>query len=104
METDTTIDQRPPKTVSPMDTKQPRRQRPEVPFRVLIIGRANAGKTSILQRVCETTESPTIYRRQEGSEVETVRGSIICLEPDLTADQVTLDPTMEVSDNTSVSL
>ncbi|KAI9429323.1 hypothetical protein H4582DRAFT_2151539, partial [Lactarius indigo] len=31
-------------------------------FRVLIIGRANAGKTSILQRICETTESPVIYR------------------------------------------
>ena len=39
---------------------------PKVPdnvkFRVLIIGRANAGKTSILQRVCDTTESPLIYR------------------------------------------
>ena len=35
---------------------------PEIRFRVLVIGRANAGKTSILQRVCETTESPTIYR------------------------------------------
>ena len=107
METDTTIDQRPPKTVSPMDTKQPRRQRPEVPFRVLIIGRANAGKTSILQRVCETTESPMIYRRREGSEskeTEMVCGSIICVEPYLTAYQVTLDPTMEVSDNTSVPL
>ena len=32
-----------------------------VKFRVLIIGRANAGKTSILQRVCDTTESE-IYR------------------------------------------
>jgi len=32
-----------------------------VKFRVLIIGRANAGKTSILQRVCDTTESPVIY-------------------------------------------
>jgi GTP-binding protein EngB required for normal cell division len=45
---------------------------PEVPngqFRVLIIGRANAGKTSILQRVCDTTESPEIYRRgPEGRE------------------------------------
>ena len=88
-----------------MDTKQPRRQVPEVQFRVLIIGRANAGKTSILQRVCETTESAIIYRRQEGSELgEMVCGSIICLEPDLTAEQVTLDPTMEVSDNTSLSL
>ena len=31
-------------------------------FRVLVLGRANAGKTTILQRVCETTESPKIYR------------------------------------------
>jgi GTPase SAR1 family protein len=43
-----------------MDT-EPRRQVPDVPFRVLIIGRANAGKTSILQKVCETTGSPIIY-------------------------------------------
>ena len=35
---------------------------PNVQFRVLIVGRANAGKTSILQRVCDTTESPEIYR------------------------------------------
>ena len=30
-------------------------------FRVLIIGRANAGKTTILQRVCNTTEQPKIF-------------------------------------------
>ena len=30
-------------------------------FRVLIIGRANAGKTTILQRVCNTTEQPRIF-------------------------------------------
>ncbi|KAH9021780.1 hypothetical protein EDB85DRAFT_402734 [Lactarius pseudohatsudake] len=42
-----------------------RREIPEVQFRVLIIGRANAGKTSILQRICETTESPVIYRGRE---------------------------------------
>ncbi|KAH9169810.1 hypothetical protein EDB89DRAFT_1854135 [Lactarius sanguifluus] len=41
-----------------MNSQQPRRRIPEVQFRVLIIGRANAGKTSILQRICETTESP----------------------------------------------
>ncbi|KAH8995784.1 hypothetical protein EDB86DRAFT_2804379 [Lactarius hatsudake] len=35
---------------------------PTVRFRVLIIGRANAGKTTILQRVCDTTGSPIIYR------------------------------------------
>ncbi|KAH9166176.1 hypothetical protein EDB89DRAFT_1857670 [Lactarius sanguifluus] len=48
-----------------MNTQQPRRRIPEVQFRVLIIGRANAGKTSILQRICETTESPVIYRGEE---------------------------------------
>ncbi|KAI5991165.1 GTP-binding protein [Pisolithus albus] len=30
-------------------------------FRVLIIGRANAGKTTILQRVCNTVEKPEIF-------------------------------------------
>ncbi|KAI9432349.1 hypothetical protein H4582DRAFT_1108027 [Lactarius indigo] len=44
---------------------QYRRQIPTVQFRVLIIGRANAGKTSILQRICDTTESPAIYRGSE---------------------------------------
>ncbi|KAH8984501.1 hypothetical protein EDB86DRAFT_2810763 [Lactarius hatsudake] len=48
-----------------MDTQQPHRRIPEFSFRVLIIGRANAGKTSILQRICETTESPRIYRGHE---------------------------------------
>ena len=48
-----------------MDTQQTRRRIPEIRFRVLIVGRANAGKTSILQRVCETTESPIIYRGDE---------------------------------------
>jgi len=30
-------------------------------FRILIIGRANAGKTTVLQRICNTTENPVIY-------------------------------------------
>ncbi|KAI6103978.1 GTP-binding protein [Pisolithus croceorrhizus] len=30
-------------------------------FRILIIGRANAGKTTILQRLCNTTDQPEIY-------------------------------------------
>ncbi|KAG1801264.1 GTP-binding protein [Suillus variegatus] len=30
-------------------------------FRILVIGRANAGKTTILQRVCNTRDNPKIY-------------------------------------------
>ena len=45
-------------------------------FRVLIIGRANAGKTTILQRLCNTTEQPKIYNR-EGHEVFDVLDIII---------------------------
>ena len=30
-------------------------------FRILVIGRGNAGKTTLLQRVCNTTEDPCIY-------------------------------------------
>ncbi|KIM30905.1 hypothetical protein M408DRAFT_65389 [Serendipita vermifera MAFF 305830] len=32
-------------------------------FRILIIGRANAGKTTVLKRVCDTTEEPEVYNR-----------------------------------------
>ena len=52
----------PNNSFAPMDTQQPPRRVLKIKFRVLIIGRANAGKTSILQRVCETTESPVIFR------------------------------------------
>ena len=45
-----------------MDTQQVPLRLSNIQFRVLIIGRANAGKTSILQRVCGTTESPIIHR------------------------------------------
>ena len=30
-------------------------------FRILVIGRVNAGKTTLLKRVCNTTEDPSIY-------------------------------------------
>ncbi|KAJ8580284.1 hypothetical protein M405DRAFT_753439 [Rhizopogon salebrosus TDB-379] len=30
-------------------------------FRILIVGRANAGKTTLLQKVCNTTEKPEIF-------------------------------------------
>ncbi|KAG1900301.1 uncharacterized protein F5891DRAFT_309359 [Suillus fuscotomentosus] len=39
-------------------------------FRVLIVGRANAGKTTILQKVCNTTDQPEIYDT-EGNKIDT---------------------------------
>ena len=83
-----------------MSSEQTHRRIPKIQFRVLVIGRANAGKTTILQRVCETTESPTIYRRGENG--EKVRGPNFVCESELIADQVKLDqldPSMSVSDN-----
>ena len=50
-------------------------------FRVLIIGRANAGKTTILKRVCDTTEEPEIYN-VEGEKVshnETIKEDLSIL-------------------------
>jgi hypothetical protein len=45
-------------------------------FRILIIGRANAGKTTILQKVCNTQENPEIYN-SAGNQVQSImlRGS-----------------------------
>ena len=61
-------------TSAVMDTAETRiRLQNLLRFRVLVIGRANAGKTTILQRVCETTESPTIYRGNKE-----VRGARLC--------------------------
>ena len=69
-----------------MSTERTHRRIPNIQFRVLVIGRANAGKTSILQRVCDTTESPTIYRRgEDGKKEEVCDLSFVC-ESDLTAD------------------
>ena len=62
-------------TTAAMDNAETRRRLQSImQFRVLVIGRANAGKTSILQRVCETTESPTVYRGNRE-----VRGPSFCL-------------------------
>ncbi|KAH9054854.1 hypothetical protein EDB87DRAFT_1580223 [Lactarius vividus] len=76
-------------TFSNNDIQQHRRQIPEVQFRVLIIGRANAGKTSILQRICETTESPVIY--QGGEEVR--------LDPSMNRGEHTIDDELVFSNN-----
>ncbi|KAG2037865.1 hypothetical protein BDR03DRAFT_863065 [Suillus americanus] len=43
-------------------------------FRILIVGRANAGKTTILQRVCKTRENPEIYN-SAGEKVRFQRGA-----------------------------
>ena len=63
-----------PDSVTLMGANQSRRRIPKVQFRVLIIGRANAGKTTILQRVCDTTESPTIYRTRGDEREEVCHG------------------------------
>jgi septin family protein len=34
-------------------------------FRILVIGRANAGKTTLLKRVCNTTKDPRIYNEEK---------------------------------------
>ena len=62
-----------------MDTEEPRPQIPEIRSRVLIIGRESAGKTSILQRICGTTESPIIHKSKGGHNRE-VRGQPFCLQ------------------------
>lgn len=56
---------------------------PDVKFRVLIVGRANAGKTTILQRVCETTESPKIYKVSDGAREEVGANCLVPTVSDL---------------------
>ncbi|KAG1778243.1 hypothetical protein EV702DRAFT_968225, partial [Suillus placidus] len=58
-------------------------------FRVLIIGRANAGKTTILQKVCNTTEDPEIYDT-EGKKIDAavVKSSIKRGNHDITNEMV----------------
>ncbi|KAH9059282.1 hypothetical protein EDB87DRAFT_1622016 [Lactarius vividus] len=76
-----------------MNTQQPPRRIPEIKFRVLIIGRANSGKTSILQRVCDTTDSPIIYRRR-GLERE-----MVTLDPSMTRGEHAIDDELVFSNN-----
>ncbi|KAG6860185.1 hypothetical protein C0991_012195, partial [Blastosporella zonata] len=46
-------------------------------FRILVIGRANAGKTTLLKRVCNTTDDPCIYDdKGENLLTETVKRGI----------------------------
>lgn len=82
--------------MAPTDSQQlePRRRVPKIQFRVLTKGRADAGKTAILQKVRETTESPIIYQGDE--ELRSNPARFAC-ESDLTADQVKLEPSMGAS-------
>ena len=71
---------------------------PSIVFRVLIVGRANAGKTTILQRVCETTESPKIFRVSGGRREEVgACYSVLASAIVLSFCQVHLDPNTEVN-------
>ena len=46
------------------DTTRDQRIRKKIPrCRILIMGRANAGKSTILQRVCKTMEAPEVIDR-----------------------------------------
>ena len=46
----------------PLSARQMRKLRKKFTrFRILVIGRANAGKTTILQKLCNATGEPTIF-------------------------------------------
>ncbi|OAX34850.1 hypothetical protein K503DRAFT_774089 [Rhizopogon vinicolor AM-OR11-026] len=46
-------------------------------FRILVVGRANAGKTTLLQRVCNTTKKPEIFNsRGEKIDATVVQSSL----------------------------
>ncbi|KIO05028.1 hypothetical protein M404DRAFT_1000117 [Pisolithus tinctorius Marx 270] len=60
-----------------LDPAEAKKQIDRIPrFRVLVMGRANAGKTTILQRLCNTTDRPEIFNGK-GEKVNTrdVEGS-----------------------------
>jgi len=47
-------------------------------FRILVIGRANAGKTTLLKRVCNTTEDPCIYDEENHNLVSYLLRGLLC--------------------------
>jgi len=78
-----------------MSTERTHRRIPKIQFRVLVIGRANAGKTTILQRVCDTTESPTIYRWGKDGKREKVK-----LDPSMDRGEHVIDDELVFSNHT----
>ena len=68
-------------------------------FRILVIGRANAGKTTILHTLCNATGDPTIFDRR-GKKVKYMiqvhaRYSHLC--PSSQIESSALDPSLEVN-------
>ena len=54
-------------------------------FRILVIGRANAGKTTLLKRVCNTDEEPCIYDEENKNLVRTCQPGGLCSDSDILA-------------------
>ncbi|KAF8797463.1 hypothetical protein BYT27DRAFT_7204554 [Phlegmacium glaucopus] len=59
--TDATSQSESTSTASPDDPRSEQIRARARRFRILVIGRANAGKTTILQKVCNTAEQPEIF-------------------------------------------
>ncbi|KAI9462097.1 hypothetical protein HD554DRAFT_2027746, partial [Boletus coccyginus] len=52
-------------------------------FRILIVGRANAGKTTILRGICNSTENPEIYDATHGDVIDRLQRGIHNVENEL---------------------
>ncbi|KAI6141671.1 hypothetical protein BKA82DRAFT_1006529 [Pisolithus tinctorius] len=61
-----------------LDPAEAKKQVDRIPrFRILVMGKANAGKTTILQRVCNTTDEPEIFDGNgEKVDARMVQGSL----------------------------
>lgn len=68
-------------------------------FRILIVGRANAGKTTILKKICNTTDEPEIYNSigERVCEPHTSEGSCDLNIKHPQIDTSSVEPTAQVS-------
>jgi len=67
-------------------------------FRILIIGNANAGKTTILQKVCNANGRQPVFFDSAGQEVRITFQTSLCLHSKLVSAQTvsTLNPSRDV--------
>lgn len=65
-------------------------------FRILVIGRSNAGKTTLLQRLCGTTDQPRVFDG-EGNQVHRYFGVIYLLLTSHQIDAAIVEAQLEVS-------